>query len=104
MKTNLLRILSIGIFMLFIACGENTDVVESGTYEGTIKEVEADNNEIYVSTADDKTLELYFTEDTKLTQGGSPVEFSALEEGQNVRVQVEKVGKRLDPISVEIVE
>ncbi|HET8753368.1 MAG TPA: hypothetical protein VFM59_03335 [Salinimicrobium sp.] len=104
MKTNLLRSLSFGIFMLLVACGENTDVVESGTYEGTIDKVEADKNEIYVSTADDKTLELYFTDETELTQNGSPVEFSALEVGQNVRVQVEKVGKRLDPISVEILD
>lgn len=89
---------------LFIACGESTDVVESGTYQGTIKEVEADKTEIYVSTDDNKTLELYFTENTSLTRNGSEVEFSELKEGQKVEVEVEKKGKRLDPLSVKIME
>jgi len=92
------------IFFLFIACGESTDVVDSGTYQGTISEVEAAKTEIYVETTDNKTLELYFTEETKLTQNDSTVAFSALQEGQKVEVQVEKVGKRLDPISVKILE
>lgn len=90
--------------LLFFACGESTDVVESGTYQGTISEVEAEKDEIYVTTDDDKTLELYFTENTSLTRGGSEVEFSELEEGQKVEVEVEKVGKRLDPISVKIMD
>lgn len=90
--------------LLFFACGESTDVVESGTYQGTIKEVEAEKTEIYVTTDDNKTLELYFTETTSLTRNGSEVDFSALEEGQKVEVEVEKVGQRLDPISVKIME
>ena len=56
-----LRILSAAfIFLFLVACGggEKTDVVESGTYEGTVHEVEADKTEIYVKTADDKLLEL----------------------------------------------
>lgn len=87
-----------------MACGESTDVVESGTYQGNIKEVEADKTEIYVTTSDDKTLELYFTETTSLTRNGNEVEFSELKEGQKVEVEVEKNGKRLDPISVKILE
>ncbi len=90
--------------LLFIACGESTDVVESGTYQGNIKEVEADKTEIYVTTSDNKTLELYFTETTSLTRNGNEVDFSELEEGQKVEVEVEKNGKRLDPISVKILE
>lgn len=92
------------LFMLFISCGEKTDVVESGTYQGSIKKVEPSKDEIYVETEDDKTLELYFTENTTLTRGGNTVQFSELEKGQNVEVEVEKVGKRLDPISVEILD
>lgn len=87
-----------------MACGESTDVVESGTYQGNIKEVEADKTEIYVTTSDDKTLELYFTETTSLTRNGNEVEFSELKKGQKVEVEVEKNGKRLDPISVKILE
>jgi len=90
--------------LVFTSCGEKTDVVESGTYQGTIKEVEPEKTEIYVETADGKTLELYFTDTTTLTRDGNTVEFSELVEGQNVEVQVEKTGKRLDPISVIILE
>lgn len=102
-----LRILSAAFISLFlVACGggEKTDVVESGTYEGTVHEVEADKTEIYVKTADDKLLELYFTESTKLTRNGQSVEFSELAEGQKVEVEVRKEGKRLDPVSVKILE
>lgn len=92
------------LFLFIFACGENTDVVESGTYQGTIKKVEPSKTEIYMEITDDKTLELYFTDKTELTRNGSTVDFSTLEEGQNVEVQIEKVGNRLDPISVKILE
>ncbi|MUP47242.1 hypothetical protein E0K83_15990 [Gramella sp. BOM4] len=104
MKSSILKGLFVSAIMLFVACGESTDVVESGTYQGTIKEVEPEKTEIYVTTDDDKTLELYFTETTSLTRNGSEVDFSELEEGQKVEVEVEKVGQRLDPISVKIME
>jgi hypothetical protein len=78
-------------------------VVESGTYTGTIQEVNADESEIYVD-ADGKELELYFIEETELTQNGEAAEFSALEKGQKVEVEIKKVGKRLDPLSVKILE
>lgn len=105
MKSNFLRSIGLGFFLLaFVACGENTDVVESGTYQGTIEEVEPSKTEIYVKTEDDKTLELYFTDQTELTRNGSTVQFSELEKGQKVEVEVEKVGQRLDPIAVRILE
>lgn len=104
MRSAIFKGLMFSTILLFFACGEGTDVVESGTYQGTIKEVEAEKDEIYVTTDDNKTLELYFTETTSLTRNGSEVEFSELEEGQKVEVEVEKVGKRLDPISVKIME
>ncbi|MEP6263019.1 MAG: hypothetical protein ABJ092_15690 [Gillisia sp.] len=90
------------IAFLFTACGEKTDVVDSGTYRGTVDKVEPSKTEIYVKTSDNKTLELYFTENTTLTRNGETVEFSNLEEGQQVEVDVEKSGKRLDPIAVRI--
>jgi hypothetical protein len=93
-----------GLFLFMVGCGQSTDVVESGTYQGTIQEVEPEKTEIYVKTGDNKTLELYFTDQTVLTQNGSTVDFSALQEGQSVEVEVEKVGQRLDPISVKILE
>ena len=86
------------------SCGGKTDVVESGVYQGTVEEVEADKTEIYVKTADGKLLELYFTETTTLTRSGAPVNFDQLAEGQKVEVEVIKEGKRLDPVSVKIME
>ncbi|MAN58998.1 MAG: hypothetical protein CMC08_04085 [Flavobacteriaceae bacterium] len=95
--------LTISVLMV-AACGESTDVVESGTYQGTIKEVELEKTEIYVTISDNRTLELYFTETTELTRNGQPVDFSELMEDQKVEVTVERNGKRLDPISVNIME
>jgi CspA family cold shock protein len=86
------------------SCSGKTDVVDSGTYQGNIKEVEAEKTEIYVTTDDDKTLELYFTDETTLTRKGEDVAFSELSKGQKVEVEVEKEGKRLTPISVEILD
>ncbi|MEX2572637.1 MAG: hypothetical protein WD317_00010 [Balneolaceae bacterium] len=88
-----------------MACsGGETDVVESGTYTGTIDNVEAEETEIYVETNDGKRLELYFTETTELTRNGETVPFSTLEEGQRVEVEVQQVGQRLDPLSVRVLE
>lgn len=93
------------ITLFFAACaGSGTDVVESGTYQGTVAEVEAEKTEIYVKTDEGKTLELYFTKETQLLKSGESAPFSALAEGQKVEVKVEKVGKRLDPLSVKIIE
>ena len=97
----------IGVFFLvaLISCGgEKTDVVDSGVYQGTVEEVEADKTEIYVKTPDGKLLELYFTETTSLTKNGETVAFDQLAEGQKVEVEVKKDGKRLDPVSVKILE
>ena len=82
--------------------GGGVDVVESGTYEGTIVEVNADEQEIYVQTPDDKKLELYFTDSTELMQSGSEVDFSMLKKDQQVEVTVEKMGKKLNPLKVKI--
>lgn len=98
-------LLALSIVFIAAACGgEKTDVVESGTYQGTVHEVEADKTEIYVKTSDDKLLELYFTESTTLTRNGQTVQFSELAEGQKVEVEVRTEGKRLDPVSVKILE
>lgn len=105
-----MRLLSllIGAFLLvgsLTGCGgEETTVVESGTYEGTISEVNADEREIYVDVPGTGTLELYFTDSTRVLQDTSQVSFDALEANQPVAVEVEKVGQRLDPVTVTIRE
>ena len=91
-------------FVLLTSCGGKTEAVESGVYQGTVAEVEADKTEIYVKTAGGKMLELYFTETTTLTRNGETVAFDQLAEGQKVEVEVKAEGKRLDPISVKILE
>lgn len=103
MKLKLVAAIAV-LALVFTACGEKTDVVESGTYQGIIQDVEPEKTEIYVETSEGKTLELYFTETTALTRNGETVEFSALQKGQNVEVEVEKTGQRLDPVSVTILE
>lgn len=104
MKKYHLILLAAALILSVAACGEETDVVESGTYTGTIAELNAEETEIYVETENDQRLELYFTESTTLTQGGNTIPFSTLEVGDNVEVTVEKVGQRLDPQSVKLLE
>lgn len=106
MKKAILLSAFAGMTLFFASCDENkkTDVVESGTYKGVAEEVDAGEKEIYVRTADKKLLELYFTDATALTKDGAPTEFSALKEGGQVEVTVEKKGNKLEPISVIVLE
>ena len=95
------------VFVALVGCGSEggeTTVVDSGTYEGTIQEVSTEEREIYVDVPNTGTLELYFIEETTLTRNGETVPFDELETGQSVEVEVERVGKRLDPMSVRILE
>lgn len=94
----------VSVMLLGVAScgGGGVDTVESGTYEGTIAEVNAEEKEIYVETPDDKTLELYFTDSTRLIQNGERVAFSTLKKDQQVEVKIEKMGKKLNPLEVKI--
>lgn len=93
-------------FVLMQSCGENkdTDLVPSGTYKGKAETVDSGEKEVYVRTTDNKLLELYFTDKTTITKNGESVNFDQLQEGEMVEVQVEKKGKKLDPISVKLLE
>jgi len=104
MNRNYVVMLLLMTSLFLAACGEKTAVVESGTYTGTVKKVEADKREIYVTLDDGKLLELYFTENTELVRDSVNVNFTTLQQGQRVQVTVEKVGKRLDPERVRIME
>lgn len=81
-----------------------TDVVESGTYKGVAHEVDPEEEEIYVKTAEGKIIELYLKADTVITKDGKKVEFDALKKGQNLEVKVERKGQKLRPISVTILD
>jgi len=82
----------------------NTSLVESGIYQVTAKKVDPEEKEIYVTMEDGKVLELYFSDVTKLTQGGKEVGFEALKNGQKLEVQVEKDGAKLKPLAVSILD
>jgi CspA family cold shock protein len=106
MKKALINFMALSCTGFLVACsggGESHNVVESGTYEGTIKQVEPDENEIYFKHKD-KELELYFTDSTQLMQNGKSVPFDKLKADQKVSVKVEKLGKRLNPLKVKIME
>jgi|SRR5690606_7542877 len=83
---------------------ENTDMVASGTYTGTAKQVDAAEREIYVETSDGKTLELYFNDATKIMKNGGNATFDDLKQGGKVEVTVENNGQSLTPVSVNIME
>ena len=106
MKSLITKLGSFALLLVFmVACGgESTDPVESGIYEGTIQEVNAEESEIYVNISDEQTLELYFIDETELVKDTTAVPFDSLATGQKVRVEVEKVGQRLDPLRVEILK
>jgi hypothetical protein len=82
------------------AC-ERHDLVPTGTYEGTIDALDVDTQEIYVD-AGDKRLELYFTPQTRLVRGDTPVSFTELSVGQRVTVSVQNRGDHLDPETVRV--
>lgn len=105
-----MRLLSLGLCVLLVAgvlvgCGgEETTVVDSGTYEGTISEVNPEETEIYVDVPNTGTLELYFTDSTRVLRDTTEASFEDLETGQDVSVEVEREGQRLDPVTVTILE
>jgi major membrane immunogen (membrane-anchored lipoprotein) len=103
----LILVLVVGSTFLLNSCGENkkTDVVDSGIYQGIAEKVEADEKEIYVRTADDKLIELYFTDETQvMTNDGQASTFDALQENGKVEITVEKKGNKNVPISVKILD
>ncbi len=73
--------------------------------EGKIDHVVGSEKEIYVISQDDgKKYEYYFTTKTNVSKNGETGSFSDLKKGLNVKVTANKVGKRLDPVHVEILE
>jgi len=98
-----LSLLTLLLFMIS-ACGEETSVVDSGTYMGIIQEVNAEETEIYVELESGDVIELYFTDTTTLTQNGEEVPFSTIQVDDRVEVMVEKTGQRLDPVSVVLLD
>lgn len=103
MRTWALCLLVVGLAVSAVGCNDK-EKLPSGSYPGTITEVNPGEREIYVETEDGHVLELYFTQETRLVKGDMPADFSALKEDARVRVAVElKDGKHV-PTKVEILE
>jgi len=106
---NVQRTVLLGMLSLLLAssvltgCG-GVDVVDAGSYEGVVDEAKPGEKEIYVTLADGRKLELYFTDQTTLHQGGEVADFSVLESGMRVRVEVTREGNRNVPQKVEILQ
>lgn len=73
------------------------------TVEGPIAKLVAKKKEIYVQ-GPEKTHEFYFKPTTTLMKDGQNVDFSTLAEGMKVRVTYVMVGKRTDPVKVEVIQ
>jgi major membrane immunogen (membrane-anchored lipoprotein) len=88
--------------LLLAACGSSIDVVDAGTYAGTVDKAVPDEQEIYVTLDNGKRLELYFTEQTQLMRDDKPAQFAELSEGTPVSVTVSREGNANKPQKVEI--
>ena len=71
--------------------------------EGVIDKVVPEKTEIYV-LADGKRHEFYFSKKTEISRAGQPVAFEMLKKAMKVKVTADKIGRRLDPLKVEILE
>jgi hypothetical protein len=91
------------VVALLTGCnGEDSDL-PSGTYEGEIKKVNADEKEIYVEVQHNgqaKVAELYFQEETELVGPLGDAAFDLLKEGMTVEITVQRDGDKLIPKKV----
>lgn len=90
--------------ILLSACGQGINVVDAGTYTGTVDEAVPEEREIYVNLDNGKRLELYFTDQTTLKREGQEVSFSELSQGDQVRVTVTREGNSNTPTEVVILQ
>lgn len=92
--------LSLVSFSMMLATSAMAKVV---TVEGTIDKVVPEKTEIYV-LADGKKHEFYFSEKTEIVRAGQPAAFDTLKKSGKVKVTADKVGKRYDPLKVELLD
>ena len=108
-KTLILTAIALSAMLTVGGCdSEQSENIPSGTYEGRITKVVPAENEIYVETADDRELELYFVDSTKLSRNAEEIDWknqdfgSLLQEGMVVKVRVENVDGKLKPVAVSL--
>lgn len=71
--------------------------------EGVIVKVVPSEREIYVES-EGKKHEYYFNPMTKVVHGNEERKYEDLKKGMRVKVSANKIGKRLDPLEVRILE
>jgi hypothetical protein len=71
--------------------------------EGVIVKVVPSEREIYVES-EGKKHEYYFNPMTKVVRGNEEKKYEDLQKGMRVKVSANKIGKRLDPFEVRILE
>lgn len=71
--------------------------------EGEIVKVVPAEREIYVESGG-KKHEYYFNPATKVFRGDKEAAYEDLKKGMKVKVSANKIGKRLDPLEVRILE
>lgn len=71
--------------------------------EGEIVKVVPSEREIYVESGG-KKHEYYFNPATKVFRGEKEASYEDLKKGMRVKVSANKIGKRLDPLEVRILE
>ena len=71
---------------------------------GKIVEVVPSKKEIYVRDEKQDKHEYYFNDHTEIFHGEEKQSFSTLQTGQQVKVTAWVIGKRLDPVKVEVLE
>jgi len=103
-NTSILFAASLFLGFAMVGCGDKVTAVDSGTYEGSISQVKPSEQEIYVQIGEGQKLELYFTPETTLTRNGETVPFEQLAADQQVSVEVKRVGNRVEPVTVEILQ
>lgn len=98
-------LISLTLFVVSAGAFSATALAAPSIIEGNIAKIVEKKREIYVqSKADGKKHEYYFNDQTQISKGGKPAQFSDLKVDQHVKVTAEKKGKRLDPQQVEILE
>ncbi len=96
------RVLSLSLVVLSLSAATSA-FAKVVTVEGTIDKVVPEKTEIYV-LADGKKHEFYFSEKTEIVKAGQPVAFDTLKKAGKVKVTADKVGKRYDPLKVELLD
>lgn len=72
------------------------------TMEGKITKINPGDKEFYIKTKEGKIGEFYTTDKTEFFKAGSKITFGDLKKDDEVSVDADKKGKRLDPLKVTV--